>query len=620
MHLGMSFVADALDSMFPGRVQRREEALRDHYLTRYLQAEIGALDRMGTGLGEGMAVEESAGQHLGDPWQLRAAGLSMDQAWQQGYPNVMGAFDAAKIAHDDSLRGWILDYSRYLYDQHPHAKALVESSVVFAVGEAAWVVSPAPKLSPPSSGIIPVQEHLDDSLSIDPVASVIAGVNPDLLGNDPSPKKHVHIKPQIDYKLQAKITRLWKNFKRCGRIHPQLGWVGFWTEAYRRFKRDGEVFIFLGNDRKDARLSPRFLDPRDFVHPTGTSASDSELGMDPKLTGIETDPDDPATVIRYWYRPHNRKAVKPRAIDAQRIIHVKNAVDTTIKRGLPLIFVCREYLKHFDTWIVQSLKHQKTQSLIAIMRYWEKMPLAALDTVIRKGDVQRRERPTQAGGTITQHITGDMMPVVDAPKGMRMEYTKPSGNFSDSEVLARRVLLACAAGAGLSEAMASADASNANYASSRIAQLVPMKTFKREQGEWAEIVQLFYEKWCYAEAAAGRLPPFVGEWGLEAEITPTKLPDFEGELSTEHVMMQQSQGIISLQTARESLGHNHEDEQERVEQEQNEMGSEADPLIKAFASASGFSQPPSGPGAERVSPVIPVPPDPAKLGGNGQRR
>jgi len=618
----MGRFSETLDSMFPGRVQRREEALRDHYLTRYLQSEISALDRMGTGLGEGMALEESV-QQLGDPWQLRAAGLTMDAAYRQGYPNMMGGFDAARIVHDDSLRGWILDYSRHLYDQHPHAKALVESSVVFAVGESAWTVSPAPKLPSPASGITPVQEGLDDSLSINSVGGIISGVNPDLFNDDPVPKKHVHLKPQIDHKLEAKMTRLWKNYKRCGRIHPQLGWVGFWTEAYRRYKRDGEVFIFLGNDKKDARLSPRFMDPKDFVHPTGVSSSnsfDSDSGIDPLSNGIEVDPDDPATILRYWYRPHSRKSQRAVAIDADRIIHVKNAVDTTIKRGLPLVFVCRDYLKHFDTWIMQSLKHQKTQSLIAIMRYWEKMPLGALNTVLEKGDVYRRERPTQAGGTITQHITGDVMPVVDAPKGMKMEYTKPSGNFADSEILARRVLLACAAGAGLSEAMVAADASNANYASSRIAQLVPMKTFKREQGEWAEIVQLFYEKWCYAEAAAGRLPPFIGEWGLEAEITPTKLPDFEGELSTEHVIMQHSEGIVSKQTARESLGLDHETEDDRVEQELNDIGSDSDPLVKAFAASSGFSQP-SVPGVNRISPVAvtdgsAVP----KPGGNGQPR
>ena len=611
----MGIFGEALDSMFPGRVQRREEARRDFFLTRFMEAEIGALERMGTGLGEGMVVDEAV-QRLGEPWQLQAAGLTRDLAFRQGFPNIMGAFDAAKIAHDDTLRGFILDFSRYLYDQHPHAKAIVESSVVFVVGETAWTISPAPKLPPPSSGISPVQEHLDDPLSIDPVAGIIPGVNPDLIGDEPSPKKHVSIKPQIDHKLEAKITRLWKKYKRCGQMHPQLGWVGFWTEAYMRYKRDGEVFIYLGNDKKDARLSPRFLDPKDIVHPSGSVSSnpmDADAGIDPKSNGVEVEPDDPATVLRYWYRPHSRKEQRAIPLDADRIIHVKNAVDTTIKRGIPLVFVCREYLKHFDTWIIQSLKHQKTQSLIAIMRYWEKMPAAVLNTTLEKGDVHRFERTTQAGGTITTRITGDMMPVVDAPKGMKMEYTKPSGNWADSEILARRVLLGCAAGAGLSEAMVSADASNANYASSRIAQLVPMKTFKREQGEWGEIIQLFYEKWCYAEAAAGRLPAFIGDWGLESEITPTKLPDFEGELSTQHVIMQEGQGIISKQTARESLGHDHEDEEERVEQEQNEIpGSASDPLVRAFAAASGFSQP-----SDRVNPVDPSPP---AQGGNGQQR
>ena len=109
----MGIIGEALDFMLPRRIQRREESRRDVILTRYMEAEIGAMDRMGTGLGEGMVVDESV-QRLGEPWQLQAAGLTRDLAFRQGFPNIMGAFDAGKIAHDDTLRGYILDLSRHL--------------------------------------------------------------------------------------------------------------------------------------------------------------------------------------------------------------------------------------------------------------------------------------------------------------------------------------------------------------------------------------------------------------------------------------------------------------------------------------------------------------------------
>jgi capsid protein len=525
------------------------------------------------------ALKEAAQQFLGTPWQSELSSLTLDKAWQQGFPDLSLAlqYDAAYVARSDTQRNEMLKVCRILYDSHPHAKAIVETMVGFVCGPHAWHIEPSPKFAYSwESTIHPVGELREDNdpSTVDPVSKDILPVGQGFGGRDPL--SHVYDDDEdfkderrIDRALQRKIERLLQKYMRRGQMHPSLGWVQFWTEAYRRTRRDGEVFIYKGNVPQDGRLSPRFLEPEDIVHPTG--AQYAQGIFDPNQNGIQVDVQDPHTVLGYWYRRGDRLgALKPEFITADKIIHVKHGVDSGVKRGLPTLFVCRHFLRHFDSWIQQSLKHQKIQTMVALLRQWDKATPDAVQNFLTQKEY-RSNNVSAPSGQNFHYATSQILPVVDAPRGMSLQPFVPSGNYGDSEILARRVLLACAAGENLSEAMVTADGSNANYASTRITQIIPFRGFEAEQGLWSETVLQYYESWVKVEAAFGRLPRIHDDCQLDANVTPTKLPNFEGEITSQMVTTLRGAGIISLRTAMEMVGIDPEVEEERMAEEEREL-------------------------------------------------
>lgn len=549
-----------LDYIFPGYTDRREAARLE--ARRQLVVQEG-IDRCVQR--ELHALAEST-QNLGNPWQNEYIGLTPSQAFAQGMPyGGIGVYDGVMVASSDALRNEVLQLCRVLYDTHPHAKAIIEAQVAYIVGATGWTVEPMPlRVDRHALDIQPVQEA-----DIAPVGRGIVPVGldpyePDL-SKAPREREHEH----IDYRLKNRCDAWYKRQTRTGYYHPQLSQQQFQEEAFRRCRRDGEVFIFKGHDPVDGHLSPRFLDPMEIVHPTGAITSDVKNVFDPDACGIRVDEHDHARVLGYWYRPLTNPAAKPIFIHADRIKHKKFGVDSTVRRGLPCLFVIRHFLRHFDTWLGQSLKHQNVQSRIAILRSWTNTTPTQLASLVSGKDVRRQDYTTPAGNSL-QFRTTNLYPVVDAPANMQLQGFTPGGNYSDSEILARRVLLACAAGENLSEAMVTADGSNANYASTRLTTFIPFEGFKKEKRAWGDDWSGLYEDEYKAEAAAGRLPPFTPERG-NCNVKPAELPNLEGEVVTPTAISQYEKGLISKRTAQEMVGADPEMEDERQADEEREQ-------------------------------------------------
>lgn len=522
-------------------------------------------------------------QNLGNPYQMNMVGLGIDQLWKQGFPDVSTNLlaDANYIASNDALRMDMVRLSRTLYDTHPHAKVIINTQVSYIVGEHAWRVEPSPKKPfPGEHSVQPVSEQETD-FRVDTVGNKVAPVAGDVpFDFEKSIKLKKLLKKGIkaleDDGLKVKVQRLWTKYQRLGVIHPQMGYVEFWTEAYMRTRRDGEVFIYLGSDKKTGALAPRFIDPEEIVHKDGVTSSPSGI-FDKYQNGVEVDPDDPCTVVAYWYRRKDNIAVTPRPIPADRIIHKKFGVDSNCRRGLPCFYVIRNFLKHFDRWLGQSLKHQDIQSRVAILRSWAKSTPGEVASLV-EGKTFRQVTTTTPAGNTMNYRTNQLFPVVDAPANMELKGFTPSGNYSDSEILARRILLACAAGSGLSEAMITADGSNANYASTRITNFLPFQDFKKEKGVWGELAQKLYEEWLYKEAACGRINRALTQESLDCNVTPSRLPNFEAEIVSQTVIGLFTAEIISKRTAQEWIGVDPEIEEERITEEKEVVEIESDEL------------------------------------------
>jgi capsid protein len=83
-------------------------------------------------------------------------------------------------------------------------------------------------------------------------------------------------------------------------------------------------------------------------------------------------------------------------------------------------------------------------------------------------------------------------------QGFDLQYLSPNTHFDDASLLGRTILLSIAAGTGLPEFMLSADASNANYASTLVAEGPAVRHFAAWQaffiGQWQNLFRMVLDE------------------------------------------------------------------------------------------------------------------------------
>jgi len=253
-------------------------------------------------------------------------------------------------------------------------------------------------------------------------------------------------------------------------------------ELVRRTFRDGEAFIRFGTGTHG--LTIRFLDPAKIKPDSNGEPS----------WGIRTDPDDVERVISYRY--------DDRDIPADEILHVKIGVDANIKRGLPFFWACHKRIKQYDSWLMDRLVLNKIRTAIALVRTHEGAGPSAITSFV---EAQATGTVRKAEGTLR---TKKLRPgtIIDVPGGVKYEFLSPNIDARDVRDDGRAILLTIAAGGGLAEYMVSADASNANYASTMVAESPAVKEFELWQALFADALLDIYEKWFEKARATGILP------------------------------------------------------------------------------------------------------------------
>jgi capsid protein len=309
-----------------------------------------------------------------------------------------------------------------------------------------------------------------------------------------------------DRELASTADRLWSVFQTVNLRHYSF------REHARRSWRDGECFVrkFAGN-APDPEFLPlvnpgpdavsggetvftdwppavRFVDP-ETIGPTAA---------EPDSQGIVTDPRDVERPLEYLrIRPGDGELIE--RIPAAEILQTRVGVDSNEKRGVSLFAPILEGLNCFEKWMETELLARKLQSSIVLWRKVQGSPQMAESLANQSaqssgpwGDA-RRERV--APGTIltTNH-------------GTEIQFLQPNTNFGDAVSLGRMVLLSIAAGAGLPEFMLTSDASNANFASTMVAEGPAVKFFQNQQQLFSgEFTRLW--RWIMADAIdVGLLP------------------------------------------------------------------------------------------------------------------
>ncbi|MBL8848715.1 MAG: phage portal protein [Planctomycetaceae bacterium] len=279
--------------------------------------------------------------------------------------------------------------------------------------------------------------------------------------------------------MLATADRLWAEFAEHNALHYSP------REHARRTWRDGECFV-----RKfpSASWPPavRFVDP-EAIGPTA-DAPDSQ--------GIVTDAGDVES-RRAYLRIDPSSARLIERIDADDVLHTRIGADSNQKRGVTVFLPILHMLDCFNKWVETELLARKLQSSIVLWRKVQGSPqhASAFADGQSQGDAGSGRREPVRPGTIltTNH-------------GTDIQFLQPNTNFSDAVPLGRVLLLCTAAGAGLPEFMLTSDASNANFASTMVAEGPAVKLFQSEQQFFAaEFTRLW--RWVLSDAIAGGLLP-----------------------------------------------------------------------------------------------------------------
>lgn len=243
-------------------------------------------------------------------------------------------------------------------------------------------------------------------------------------------------------------------------------WHARQQEIVRRRDRDGEVFLrfFL---TADGVTRVRFVEP-------GQVSTPASLLDDPVSTlGIHTDPRDVETVLAYF--------VDGEAIDAGEIQHRKANVDSNVKRGLPLYYPVLKNLRRAEKLLRNMSTLAEIQSAIAFIRRHRAAARSTVQQFVAdQADASHADSLTGRTQHFRRYAPGT---VLDAPANVEYDFPAATINAAGYVAVLQAELRAIASRLVMPEFMLTSDASNANYASTMVAEGPAVKMFQRLQAE-----------------------------------------------------------------------------------------------------------------------------------------
>ncbi len=275
---------------------------------------------------------------------------------------------------------------------------------------------------------------------------------------------------------------LWSAFLLTNRDHYSF------HEHARRTWRDGECFI-----RKFSQASwppdLRFVDPE-----TIGATHDA-----PDSQGIITTPGDVETPTSYLrIDPLSGDLVEH--IRADEMLHTKHGTDSNQKRGITIFAPVIEHIDRYQKWIDTELTARKLQASIVL---WRKVTNPASASAFGSESAVESLTGPAPSRTGSRFQPGS---VLTTGTSTDLQFVQPDTNYADTVPLGRMLLLSIAAGAGLPEFMLTSDASNANYASTMVAEGPAVKMFQSEQHFFGQEFSRLW-RWVMSNAIrAGELP------------------------------------------------------------------------------------------------------------------
>ena len=367
-------------------------------------------------------------------------------------------------------------------------------------------------------------------------------------------------------KLVTATLDVWEEFAE------REDWGEQEQEAVRRGERDGEFFKRLFPNYFDGRLTLREIEPSSVVTPDSHS-QDKAHSM-----GIETDPEDTQTRLSYW--------VGGEQVEARYVYHLRRNVDRNVKRGVPTFYPVRSNLERAEQLLTNMSTVSSIQAAIAFIRYREGKTQEQVKTILsNEADIVQTDATTQKSRYRKALPKGA---VLNAPMGTKYDFPAHSvENDKHLEVLGAE-LRAIASRLVMPEYMLTSDASNANYASTLVAESPSVRMFERLQATYGRPFKWVFWEVITLAVELAKLPPeaLLLDLGLEAPslVVRNKLE----EAKTKEIEYRNK--VLSRQTWCAETGRDYEREQRLRSLDEETHGTEAD--------LSPFGIPTEEPGSE----------------------
>ncbi len=320
-------------------------------------------------------------------------------------------------------------------------------------------------------------------------------------------------------------------------------WHARQQEIVRRWDRDGEVFLrfFVS---ADGQTRVRFVEPGQVATPSGALA-------DPAASfGILTEPDDVETPLAYY--------VDGIAVDAADVQHRKANVDANVKRGLPLFYPVRKNLRRAEKLLRNMSVVAEIQSAIALIRKHRGATKSGVQQFVA-GQVDASISSSATGQTTNFRRFGPGT-ILDSYGGMEYDFPIAGLDAANYVTVLQAELRAIASRLVMPEFMLTSDASNANYASTMVAEGPAIRMFARLQAALvSDDLQVMWRVLDNA-AAGGRLPRGV-EDDIEIQVGPPTLAVRDALAEAQAARIELESGVLSPQTWSQRRGLDYDQEQ-----------------------------------------------------------
>ncbi len=320
-------------------------------------------------------------------------------------------------------------------------------------------------------------------------------------------------------------------------------WQRRQQEIVRRLDRDGEAFLRFFSD-VDGMTQIRFVEPEQ-VATIPALAGDASASF-----GIQTDPHDVETVQAYY--------IDGQTVEADAIQHRKANVDLNVKRGLPLFYPVLKNLHRAEKILRNMSVVTEIQSAIALIRKHRGATRSGVSGFVEQGATAS---VTNASTGKTTHIKRyGPGTILDAPAGTDYEFPTSGLDASSFVTVLQAELRAVAARLVMPEFMFTSDASNANYASTLVAEGPAMRMFQRLQAEQVAADRDVMRRVLQAAVRRGRLSDAVlNDIDIQIEPPSLKVRDELDEVRAYRIEL--NNGVLSPQTWSQRRGLDYEQEQ-----------------------------------------------------------